>query len=156
MERGLHDGWHFTGHAHAGQGNDADQAAIELTNGDELKPEDIVGNVERMLQKRPFIFFNACQSAQAGLSLTGLGGWARRFIQPSTSDYAASAFIGSYWAVYDEAALGFAKKLYEGLIVDRKPIGQAAQEARLAILKKEDPTWLAYTVYADPFATVKA
>lgn len=51
----------------------------------------------------------ACQSAQAGLSLTGLGGWASRFIQPGNSDYAASAFVGSYWSVYDEAALGFAK-----------------------------------------------
>jgi hypothetical protein len=33
-------------------------------------------------------------------------------------------------------------------------IGQAAREARAAIKPLGDPTWLAYTVFADPLATV--
>lgn len=155
MEKGEYDAWHFTGHARADQASDADQSVIELAERDELKPEDIAGAVENVLHSRPFIFLNACQSAQAGVSLTGLGGWAKRFIQPATSDRTASAFVGTYWSVYDDAALAFTKALYHGLLSEGKPIGQAARDARLAIRNQDDPTWLAYTVYADPFATVK-
>jgi hypothetical protein len=154
MEKGEHDGWHFTGHAHAGRAADASQAAIELMERDELKAEDVIGEVENLLLPRPFIFLNACQTAQGGLSLTGVGGWARRFIQPATSDQTASAFIGTYWAVDDGAAFEFAKALYQG-ILGGKQIGQAARDARLTIRQQDDPTWLAYTVYADPQATVR-
>ena len=41
------------------------------------------------------------------MALTGIGGWARRFLSAG-----ASAFVGAYWSVYDEPAFGFAKELY--------------------------------------------
>jgi hypothetical protein len=153
MITGRFDAWHFTGHARADENTDADQSAIELANREALTPEDVAGEVENVLAPRPFVFLNACQSARGGLSLTGVGGWAQRLLKPNSTDRAASAFVGSYWMVDDEAAFRFAQALYQGLIAG-KPIGQAAREARLAIRGEEDPTWLAYTVYADPHATV--
>jgi hypothetical protein len=154
MEKGTYDAWHFTGHARADAGSDADQSAIELASRETLKPGDVAGRVANVLLPRPFVFLNACQSAQAGLSLTGIGGWAQRFLHPGPSNQTASAFVGSYWSVYDETALGFAKALYDGLLAGT-PIGEAARAARLAIRKEKDPTWLAYTVYGDPNARVR-
>jgi CHAT domain-containing protein len=153
MAKGVYDAWHFTGHGRAHQGGDADQAAILLSNRDSLKPEDIIGEVENVLLPSPFVFLNACQSAQAGLSLTGVGGWARRFLRPPPKGSTASAFVGSYWSVADDAAFAFASALYKALLAGQ-PIGTAARDARLAVRQQEDPTWLAYTVYADPHATV--
>jgi CHAT domain-containing protein len=67
----------------------------------------------------------------------------------------AAAFVGAYWSVYDEPAYKFAQELYNCLLAG-EPIARAAKSARLAIKKAGDPTWLAYTVFADPLATVKA
>lgn len=155
MSDGAYDAWHFTGHARAGDGANADLAAIELADREILTPEDIGGAAENMLATRPVVFLNACQTAQAGLSLTGVGGWAKRFLQPSSSQFAASAFIGAYWSVDDEAAAAFTRALYDRVVLQRTAIGQAAKEARLAIRPEHDPTWLAYTVYADPGATME-
>ena len=154
MATGEYDAWHFSGHARASENTNADQSAIELQNRELLKPEDVAGRMENVFRKRPFVFLNACQSAQGGLSLTGIGGWAQRFLRPGSDDNSASAFIGSYWSVDDEVALAFARALYKGLLDERKPIGEAAKQARLSVQKSEDPTWLAYTVYADPNASV--
>jgi hypothetical protein len=154
MAKGAYDAWHFTGHARADQAVDADQAAIELADREKLVPADVTGTVQNVLLPRPLVFLNACQSAQGGLSLTGVGGWAQRFVRPKSDDRAASAFIGAYWSVADDIALAFATALYTGLVKNRKPIGEAVKNARLAIKKANDPTWLAYTVYAHPQAAV--
>ena len=69
---------------------------------------------------------------------------------------AASAFIGSYWSVYDRSALHFARALYDGLIGGAS-IGRVVKAARTAVREAGDPlTCLAYTVYADPGATVES
>jgi len=36
------------------------------------------------------------------------------------------------------------------------PIGEAVRAARIAVRAEGDPTWLAYTVFADPLASVEA
>jgi hypothetical protein len=74
MQAATYDGWHFTGHARAARPANADQAPIELENSEKLTPSDIVGRTSNVLKPRPFVFLNACQSAQAGMSLTGVGG----------------------------------------------------------------------------------
>jgi hypothetical protein len=51
--------------------------------------------------------------------------------------------------------VGFVQMFY-GQLVAGVPIGQAVREAHLAIKAGGDPTWLAYTVFADPLATVQA
>ena len=59
-----------------------------------------------------------------------------------------------YWSVYDQPAHDFAQAFY-GRLLAGLPIGRAVQEARTAIRPLGDPTWLAYTVFADPLATVR-
>ncbi len=154
MESERFDAWHFCGHANAGTQHDGDKAAIELEGRESFTADLFTGRVENALRTRPFVFLNACQSAQGAPSLTGVGGWAHRFIRPTFRDaFAASVFIGSYWSVYDTAAHGFATGLYERLLKDGLPIGDAVRNARLAALSDKDPlSWLAYTVYADPSA----
>ncbi len=155
LESERFDAWHFCGHAHAGSASDSDQAAIELDGNESMTVDLFSGTLENALSTSPFVFLNACQSARGGLTLTGVGGWAQRFIRPAASSFAASAFLGSYWSVYDSAALAFTQALYRGLIDERKAIGAAVRDARLAVRTPDDPlTWLAYTVYADPLATV--
>ncbi len=154
MAMGEFDAWHFTGHARRSATLDADEAAIELEDGDRLTAADIAGRTENLLVPRPFIVLNACQSAAGGLSLTDAGGWARRFLRADLSRRSASAFIGTHWSVTDDLACTFAKGLYQGLR-EGKTVGEAAQVARAAIRSTDDPTWLAYTVYADPNAVLR-
>jgi CHAT domain-containing protein len=154
MMAGTFDGWHFSGHARADHASDANQSVVELTAGDILTPEDLSGEVGNVLAPRPFVFLNACQSGQGGLSLTGLGGWAQRFLRPHGVTGSASGFVGSYWSVLDDSADTFARTFY-GALLTGKPVGEAVRHARAAIRNNDDPTWLAYTVYADPNARVE-
>jgi CHAT domain-containing protein len=84
------------------------------------------------------------------MSLTGMGGWAKRFIEAG-----AACFIGSLWSVYDDAAHKFSVSFYEQVLAGAT-IGRAVREARQAARQLNNPSWLAYTVFADPLATVKA
>ena len=147
LSRGEYDGWHFTGH---GQfvAPDPNRSAILLERGQRLCAEDICGQVSNCGLARPVVFLNACQTGREALSLTGVGGWAPHFIKAG-----AAAFIGSLWSVYDNAAYQFAQAFYNQLLAG-EAIGQAVMKARAAIRPLGDPTWLAYTVFADPLATV--
>src|SRR5207248_3038105 len=98
---------------------------------------------------KPLVFFNACQIGRSAMSLTDIGGWARQFLHAG-----AGAFIGAFWSIYDQPAYDFAQALYSRLLRGI-PIGRAVQEARIAIKPAGHPTWLAYTVFADPLATVQ-
>ena len=80
------------------------------------------------------------------ISLTDIGGFAARFLKVG-----AGTFIGAYWSIFDRPAFDFAQAFYRRLLAGL-PIGQAVQEARLEIRPQGDPTWLAYTVFADPLA----
>lgn len=153
---GRHDAWHFTGHAAADDTGDANRAALLLDQREELTPEDASSCVRKAVRTRPFVFLNACQSGRAGLSLTDGGGWAQCFLRSGPEDAGglargASAFIGTYFSVSDTVATVFAKALYTDLFAGRS-IGDAAKAARAAARKAApgDPTWLAYTIYADP------
>jgi len=147
LAKGEYDGWHFTGHG-GFRSPDPNRSAILLENQEELTPEDLSGVVENLGLARPLVFLNACQIGRGAMSLTGIGGWASKFLHAG-----AGAFIGAYWSIYDEAAFRFAKVLYSRLF-SGSPIGQAVQDARQNIRPCGDPTWLAYTVFADPLATV--
>lgn len=97
----------------------------------------------------PTIFMNACRSAGLAAAYNRLDGWATKFLEAG-----AAAFIGSLWAVTDGAAREFAQELYGQLRVGNS-LGQAAMKARQAAAgQADDPTWLAYTVYGNPRATV--
>jgi hypothetical protein len=146
---GVYDGLHFTGHGVAKDAN-PDRSAIILAANEAFSPEDVSGTAVNVGIPHPVVFINACQVGRGGMALTGIGGWARRFVQAG-----AGAFIGAYWSVYDEAAFNFAKEVYSRLI-EGMPMGAAVREARAAVRASGDPTWLAYTVFADPMASVEA
>ena len=148
LAKGEYDGWHFTGHG-GFRAPDPNRSAMLLENREELTPEDLSGVVSNLGLARPLVFLNACQLGRGALSLTDIGGWAAQFLQAG-----AAAFIGAYWSVYDQAAHDFARAFYGHLLAGLS-IGKAVQEARTAIKPLGDPTWLAYTVFADPLATVQ-
>jgi hypothetical protein len=97
----------------------------------------------------PTIFINACRSAGLAATYNRLDGWASKFLEAG-----AAAFIGSLWAVSDGAAREFAQEFY-GRLKTGSSLGEAVMRARqTAASHPDDPTWLAYTVYGDPRATI--
>ena len=68
----------------------------------------------------------------------------------------ASAFVGSLWEVNDVLAAQFAIRFYTDLL-QGATLGDAFHAARAHIraLDPANPTWLAYTLYADPNGRVK-
>lgn len=105
---------------------------------------------QRILASRaPLVFMNACRSAGAVFEYTGLNGWACQFMRAG-----AGAFIGTLWEVPSGRARLFAEAFYDACLDRHQPLGEAARTARQAIKDTADPTWLAYTVYGDPTATV--
>ena len=145
---GKYDGWHFTGHGGFRSPN-PNLSAMLLENREKLTPEDLSGVVRNLGLAQPLVFLNACQIGQSAMSLTDIGGWAAQFLRAE-----AAAFVGAYWSVYDQAANDFAQAFYTRLL-SGMPIGKAVKEARAVIRPLGDPTWLAYTVFADPLATVQ-
>jgi hypothetical protein len=144
---GEYDGLHFAGHGRFSASADADRASLELEDGP-LRPWNVSGIACNLGRSSPLVFLNACQAGRAGVSLTGMGGWAPRFLRAG-----AGAFVGPYWSVRDRSAACFARAFYRELLAG-EPIGEAGRKARLEVREKHpgNPTWLAYTVYADPLA----
>ncbi len=102
-----------------------------------------------LARSAPTVFINACRTAGLTVTYNRLDGWASKFLEAG-----AAAFIGSLWAVSDDAACEFAGKLY-GQLQAGSSLGQAVTCARKAAASQlGDPTWLAYTVYGDPRATI--
>lgn len=148
LSSGEYDGWHFTGHG-GYRASDPNRSGMLLERGETFAPEQLVGVVTNLGEACPLVFLNACQIGRSGMALTDIGGWAKQFLAAG-----AGAFIGAYWSVYDQPASDFSREVYNRLLAGL-PMGRAFQEARLAIKAAGDPTWLAYTVFADPFATVQ-
>ncbi len=140
---GLYDGWHFVGHAAADPAS-PDESLLALDEGKYLRANDISGAVKNCGRKRPLVFLNGCQTVQGAMGLTGAGGWAARFIGAG-----AAAFVGTLWSVKDESAQTFTSSFYDRLLAGMT-VADAAFEARAAA----GVTGLAYSVFADPFASV--
>ncbi|MFD0579494.1 CHAT domain-containing protein [Dactylosporangium darangshiense] len=105
---------------------------------------------QKVLQRsHPLVFLNACRSAGSIPEYTRMMGWASQFMGAG-----AGAFIGTLWSVRSDASARFAESFYSALM-SGQTLGQAALKARLDVSADAgDPTWLAYTVYGDPRATV--
>ena len=141
-EGGFH-GLHFACHGEFDVAN-PDHSQLRLSHGEQLQPSDISGERTAFGKDHPLIFLNACETGRAEVALVGLGGWVPQFLKAG-----AAAFVGATWAASDESAHLFASCFYAALLAG-KTLGAATQEARLAIKKVGDPTWLAYAVYGDP------
>lgn len=96
----------------------------------------------------PVVFLNACQVGRAGRSLTANGGFAKTFMSSG-----AGVFVGTHWSIGDLSAVDFAYTFYDKL-KNGKNIMDAVAAARNAAKNKEEVTWLAYVVYADPYARI--
>ena len=126
--------------------------SIITLEGGPLRPSDLAIAVQRkgLADINPLVFFNACRTAGDIPGLIQLMGWARQFMGAG-----AGAFIGSLWAVRSSSAKTFAEAFYHAMVKDRIPLGAASLRARQAISSDPgDPTWLAYTVYGNPSASI--
>lgn len=99
----------------------------------------------------PIVFLNACRVGRRGRGLSGMGGFAEAFLRPS-SQRGASVFIGPMWNVNDKTAAVFASEFYQKLLQPGTPLVEAVKAARTKAKELNNPTWLAYSVYGDPFS----
>jgi hypothetical protein len=139
---------HFACH---NQFTDQSGSVITLAGGP-LRPSDLAVAVQKrsLAAASPLVFFNACRTAGEIPGLVQMMGWAKQFMGAG-----AGAFIGSLWAVRSSSARAFADAFYKALVTDHAPLGAASLQARNEIAGDDgDPTWLAYTVYGNPSATI--
>lgn len=139
---------HFAGH---NTFTDETGSLISLDGGP-LRPSDLAYARQRRAfeSARPLVFLNGCRTAGEIAGFTQMIGWASGFMGAG-----AGAFIGSLWAVRSAAAREFAGEFYRALFRDGETLGVASLRARNAIAADGgDPTWLAYTIYGNPTATV--
>jgi CHAT domain-containing protein len=87
--------------------------------------------------------------AAKGFSLTGIQGWATKFLEA-----VASVFIGTLWSVRSETALNFVKEFYNQL-ASCVTLGKSVENARNICKKEGDTSWLAYQLYGHPNCTIK-
>src|SRR5262249_24792560 len=107
--------------------------------------------LQKLRERRPLVFFNACSTGQQGWALTGLIGWAQTWVGTG----GAGAFLAPQWPVRDSLAFELARTFYLELSRGRT-LGQAARLARQWARQKSrrDSTWLAFAVYGHPEARV--
>lgn len=146
LKTGGFSGLHFACHGKY-NAKDPDWSNLHLAEGATLCPIDVDGDKLVFGKDRPLVFLNACETGRGGYALTGMGGWAEAFIRRANG----SGFIGSTWEANDESAYKFAVAFYRHLL-GGKTVAEAARLARLEIKRVGDPTWLSYTVYANPLA----
>jgi CHAT domain-containing protein len=100
-------------------------------------------------QSHPIVILNACKTGNQGFSLTGIQGWATKFL-----DAGASAFIGTLWSVNDETAFNFVKDFYNQLVAGTS-LGESVKNARNKCKQQGDTSWLAYQLYGHPNSKFK-
>ena len=141
---GIYDAWHFSGHGLSRA--DPNRSELLLEDSNRLTPRNLTGRAQQLGRAHPLVFLNACHTGVSGLSLTGVGGWAKQFLAAG-----AAAVLGTYWAIEDDKAPRFAKALYDALL-GGTPLAEAVRQARFIIRTPDDPSWLAYTLLAHPLA----
>jgi hypothetical protein len=152
LEKGAFDLLHVASHGTFHDTQAADTAALLLEDvafqAAELSPRLADG----LRQSAPLVFFNACQTGRIGYSLTRLGAWSAELIR-----LGCGGFIGTHWRVTDDVALEVAREFYRLLFLGT-PIAEALRCARQKVRAghPDDPTWLAYSCYADPTARIAA
>ncbi|MGQ9684336.1 MAG: CHAT domain-containing protein [Anaerolineae bacterium] len=151
LDRGGVGLYHIATHGRP-EGSGKADAALIMADGALLRPHDVHGIRQTHIRReRPLIFLNACRAAQQGWSLTQLGGWAPTLV----GRCGCGAFVAPLWAVDDALAYEFAHTFYDALAAGHT-IGEAALAARLCLrqLAPDNPTCLAYSIYARPTARV--
>ena len=149
LAEGGFDGLHYAGHASTWS-ESPERWGLQLEGDEDFKPADLAALGGCLERNRPLIFLNACASARSGFSLTGLSGLAEQFLKAG-----AGAVIGTLWAVRSSSALAFAEAFYPRFL-SGLPLGEAVRESRHEVRERcpGDPSWLAYTAFGHPLASV--
>jgi len=153
--QGPFDLFHFAGHGKASEAEITDCCIeLEAAGSDanillrDLTPE-IVSGLCRLRDEdgtRPIVVLNTCQAGKIGRHITGLGGFAPAFLERE-----AGVFVGAQWMIGDQPALSFVEAFYQALR-EGKNVSEAVNTGREKARLDGDATYLAYVVYADPFA----
>lgn len=147
LASGGYDGWHFCGHGREPRHSDPNLLEFPLDDHRCLTPKLLASEAAGLGRGRPLVFLNACHTGRGGFSLVSEGGWAKKFL-----GCGAAVFLGALWAIDGRRAAAFSEALYPRLFAG-VPIAQAVRDARQAIVLADDPSWLAYTLYAHPLAS---
>lgn len=147
LEAAEHDSLHFSGHGRKVSKN-SDFNQILLAGDETLYAADLGDDARNLGRRSPWVFLNACQTAQSLSVLSGVGGFADAFLKAG-----AGAFLGTHWEVRDKRAGDFALAIYNYFLQGRE-LGAAVRLARDWFSNKYpgDPTFLAYAVYGHPLA----
>jgi CHAT domain-containing protein len=163
LREGTFDVIHYAGHAYFDE-TDADLSGLLLfddeyfraTKGERREQHFVAQKIRRLLEGRPLVFLNACQSTrtaneqqpqEVGNYLQGPAeGLAAAFIYGG-----ALGCIGANWPIYDTAAAKFATTFYSNVIKGYM-IGEAMRRARVKIKEQfpDNITWAAFVLYGDP------
>jgi len=149
LEKEDFDWLHAATHGNVSTSDD-DGSPLWLEANGKLVPAMLYGPryEGHILKLQPSFVFNACQVGKSGWTLRGIGGWAKLLLGAN-----ARLFMAPLWSVTDDLAQSFVVKFYQAL-ADGAVVGEAVRQARAAVKKAGDPTWLAYSVYAHPNAVV--
>ncbi len=145
LQNGQAEALHFACHG-AFNAELPARSAVKL--GDRfLRAAELTPQYRNFALARPLVFMNACDSGQLGVGLTGLDGWAEAFLTGDGGQ--AGVFIGSVWQTTDALASQFAAVFYARLLAGDR-LAKAMRQARAAVKRAGDATYLSYTLYANP------
>jgi CHAT domain-containing protein/pimeloyl-ACP methyl ester carboxylesterase len=144
-----HDVLHFAGHAFFDR-RDPGNSGLVCAGGDVLRGADL-GTLANL---PALVFFNACEAAR--VRRRGTQNSTRLFgLRRSTSVAEAflaggvANFLGTHWPVSDDAALSFARRLYDDLF-DGESLGTAILRARRVVRDRGSIDWADYVHYGNP------
>jgi len=135
---------HFSGHG-AFDPNNADLSDLLLERGT-LNAMAISGTTLGS-EGNPIIYLNACSVGALGVTVGRAGGFAASCIEGGFS-----GVIAPYWPVNDERAATFSIELYQLLLAGRA-IGEALRDLRDE--HQDDPTYLAFAYFGDPWTRMR-
>jgi hypothetical protein len=151
LRSGTYDVIHYAGHA-AFDEDEPDLSALLLHK----KEVFYAQKVRRLLEGRPLVFLNACESGRTANEENAQE--IDKYLQRPAAGLASSFIyggargcIGALWPVYDRPAAEFAIHFYNR-VLEGYMIGEAMRLARLHI-KEAYPnqiTWASFVLYGDP------
>jgi CHAT domain-containing protein len=151
LRKGQYDVIHYAGHAGFDK-TDGDLSGL-LLHGRELF---FAQKVRRLLEGRPLVFINACESASTANEQQPQR--IDRYLQGPAEGLASAfiyggavGYIGSLWPVYDGPAAEFAVSVYHR-VLEGYTIGEAVRLARLDSRQAhpDQITWATFVLYGDP------
>lgn len=153
LEEGGFDWMHVVTHGAFFAGSALHSSALALEDKQWLPSSAITGPRIRgtLHNQRPTFILNACHVGRSAPLLSGAADWATQLIGSG-----AGMLIAPLWSVNDALATAFSKAFYAALLNPERPatLAEAVWHARTAIRQPDDPTWLAYSLFAHPNATV--